>query len=370
MRVCLDIQSAVAQRAGVGRYTLQLAQHLAPLRGGDELALFYFDFQRRGQPFTAPGAQPVAVRWMPGRAAQRAWRMVGWPPFNLFAGHADVYHFPNFIRPPLGEGASVVTIHDLAFLRHPDTIEDRNYRYLTAHIRRTVEQSDAIIAVSAFTARELQDALGVPSARVVAIPSGLVTPARLPDDTEVQAARKMLRLWRPYLLSVGTLEPRKNYGFLIDVFESLTGYDGDLVIAGMRGWKYEPVLERIRRSPKAARIHYLEYVADELLPGLYAGADLFVCTSIYEGFGFTPLEAMAHGTPVVSSTGGSLPEVLGDAARLVPAWDAQAWSAAMGPLLENPSDRAALRSRGLEHVRRFRWEDAARRTWELYRSLA
>ena len=369
MRVCVDIQSAVAQRAGVGRYTQQLVQHLAASRGGDELSLFYFDFQRRGLSFTAPGATPRAVRWLPGRYVQRAWRAVRWPPYDLFAGPHDVFHFPNFIRPPLSEGKSVVTIHDLAFLRLPDTIERGNYRYLTSQIQRTIDEADRLIAVSEFTARELRELLAVPADRVVAIPSGVIPPAQLPDPTEVQAARRMLKLWRPYLLSVGTLEPRKNYDFLVRVFEALDRYDGDLVIAGMRGWKYEPLLRRMQESPKAARIRYLEYVDESLLPGLYAGADLFVFPSLYEGFGFTPLEAMGYGTPVLSSTGGSLPEVLGDAAEIVPGWEPEAWREALHRLLADPARRDALRGAGFQQIRRFRWAETAARTWDVYRSI-
>ena len=132
MRVTLDIQAAIAQRAGVGRYTKSLVEHLGPFAGSDELRLFYFDFQRKGVPFPVPGASQHAVRWCPGQFVQKAWKTLNWPPYNWFAGAADVYHFPNFIRPPLKRGKSVVTIHDIAFIRYPQTLEPRNLAYLTA----------------------------------------------------------------------------------------------------------------------------------------------------------------------------------------------------------------------------------------------
>jgi glycosyltransferase involved in cell wall biosynthesis len=370
MRVCIDIQSATANRAGVGRYTQRLVEHLVPLRGTDELACCYFDFQRRGEPFAMPGARQQVVRWCPGRYAQKAWKTISWPPFDLFSGPADVFHFPNFIRPPLSEGRSVVTIHDLAFLRMPETCERKNLAYLTGQINRTLDEADHVIAVSEFTAHELRELLDVPADRVTAIPSGLEPPGHIPDATEIQAARKMLKLWRPYVLSVGTLEPRKNYTFLADVFDALDRYDGDLVIAGMRGWKYEPILQRLAASPKAARIHYLEYVDDALLPGLYAGADAFLFPSHYEGFGFTPLEAMGLGTPVVSSAGGSLAEVLGDAALVLREWSVDLWRDAVQGLLADADRRQALAARGRAHVQRYRWEDAAARTWAVYRGLS
>jgi glycosyltransferase involved in cell wall biosynthesis len=370
MRVCLDIQSAVLQRAGVGRYTYRLAQHLGAMRGSDELTFFHFDFNRRGSPDFGPGSRVNACRWIPGRAAQGAWKMINFPPFNWFSGSADVFHFPNFIRPPVSRGATVVTIHDLAFLRMPETIEAANYRHLTRNIRRTVERADAVIAVSEFTAREIRELLDVPADRVVPIHSGVDPVPRAPHETEIVATRRMLGLERPYLLALSTLEPRKNYPFLVEVFEALTKFDGDLVIAGGRGWKFDPILDRIRRSPKAARIRYLEYVQDALLPGLYAGAELFVFPSLYEGFGFTPLEAMAHGIPVVSSAGGSLPEVLDGAALIMEDFVAESWAREIERLLADSSRRTAHRAAGFELVKSYSWAETARRTWDVYRRLA
>ncbi len=365
----MDIQAAIAQRAGVGRYAKHLAEHLAPLAGDDELSLFYFDFKHNGIPFAAPGATQCAVRWIPGRIVQAAWKRLGVPPFDRFAGAADVYHFPNFIRPPLSRGKSVVTIHDLAFLRHPETIEEKNYGYLTRCIERTVERADALIAVSEFTAREIHDLLGVPRERIATIHEGLEESWRAPDAETVRAVRRRLGLDRPYLLTVGTLEPRKNIPFLVEVFERLDSFDGDLVLAGMKGWKVEPILERIRASKRARNIRRLDYVAEADLPALYAGAELFVFASLYEGFGFTPLEAMACGTPTVAARAGSLPEVLGDAALMPEAFDPDAWAAAIDSLLGDESARASQSARGLERARAFRWPPAAAQTWALYRRL-
>lgn len=366
MRVCVDIQSAVGARAGVGRYTKLLVDHLAPLRGGNELALFYFDFQRRGTGFAVDGASERACRWLPGRFAQGAWKTVGWPPYSWFAGRADVYHFPNFIRPPLPRGASVVTIHDVAFLRFPETIERKNLAYLNGHIRRTVARADAIITVSEFTAREVEELLEVPRERLHAIPSGLDPAMLRPSADTVRALRHRLNLDRPYLLSVGTLEPRKNFGFLIDAFERLAGFDGDLVIAGRRGWKFEPLLERVARSPRRERIRLVEDLGEGDLPSLYAGAELFLLASLYEGFGFPPLEAMACGTPAVVSPGGSLDEICAGGAIVLPVDDPDRWAHELSSLLHAPSARDALRQRGADHAARFSWKETARRTWQVY----
>lgn len=375
MRVCIDIQSAIAQRAGVGRYTKLLVEHLAAARApADELALFYFDFQRRGVPFAVPGAVQRACRWLPGRYVQKAWKTIGWPPFDLFAGRADLFHFPNFIRPPLARGRSVVTIHDVAFLRMPETIEAKNYRYLTGCIRETVARSDAIIAVSEFTRREIIGLLNVPEDKVFAIHSGIESPRLKPETRNLKPESSSLELGtaagadRKFLFTVGTLEPRKNYAFLVDVFDRLD-FDGDLVIAGGRGWKFEPILERIARSPKRDRIRILDFVTDDELDRLYRTCSLFVFPSLYEGFGFPPLEAMARGAPVVSAATGSLPEVLGDAARLIEGFDAGNWAAEISSLLAGGSARMKLAGRGPSHAAQFTWTETARKTWQIYRSL-
>jgi glycosyltransferase involved in cell wall biosynthesis len=369
MRVSIDIQAAIAQRAGVGRYTKSLVEHLGPFAGSDELRLFYFDFQRRGVPFPVPGATQHAVRWCPGRIIQKAWKTINWPPYDWFAGAADVYHFPNFIRPPLTKGKSVVTIHDIAFIRYPQTLEPRNLAYLTAQIKQTVQNSDRIIAVSEFTAREIHELLDVPRDRITAVHEGLPDGFVRPAKPFVEEARLSLRLQRPYLLMVGTMEPRKNMAFLVEVFEKLAGFDGDLVIAGMYGWKYEPILKKIIHSPLAKRIRHLEYVDERLLPALYAGAELFVFPSLYEGFGFPPLEAMSCGTPVVSSTGGSLPEVLGEAAEFVPEYNSDAWAAKIQKLLTDKARKTELILRGAELVKKYSWDETAKKTWDVYRNL-
>ena len=369
MQVCVDIQSAVAQRAGVGRYTKQLVEHLALARGRDTLSLFYFDFQRKGTPFPVPEAAQAACRWLPGRIAQKAWKTVGWPPFDWFAGAADVYHFPNFIRPPLSRGRSVVTVHDLSFVRFPETLEERNLQYLTRCMRDTVQRSDAIITDSVAIADELIGHFQVDPRRVHPIHLGLNEHVARPAAARIQEARQRLGLQRPYLLSVGTLEPRKNFTFLVEAFERLRGFDGELVIAGMRGWKYEGVLEHMRTSSRVKDIRYLEYVPDADLCALYAGAELFVFPSLYEGFGFTPLEAMACGTPVISSAEGSLPEVLGDAAVILRRADADIWAREIERLLGDATELNALRIRGRQKAESYTWQETARKTWDVYRGL-
>jgi glycosyltransferase involved in cell wall biosynthesis len=369
VHICLDIQSAIAQRAGIGRYTRMLAIHLSELRGTDEISGFYFDFRRRADTNLPAGLRARAVRWLPGQLVQQAWKRLGWPPFDSLAGPADVYHFPNFIVPPLRRGRAVVTIHDLSFIRHPDCAETRNLAYLRARLTRTVARADAIITDSNFCAAEMEEMLPECRGKVTAVPLGIGSEFAEPSADVVITERLLRGLERPYILSVGTLEPRKNYTFLIEVFERLGGFDGDLVIVGRPGWKYEAILERMRNSPRAARIRWLADAADGELPLLYAGAELMLFPSLYEGFGFPPLEAMACGTPVVASAGGSLPEVLGDGARIIPEFDSEAWSAAVSNLLDDRKLRMELVARGRVRAAQYTWHETARRTWDVYRGV-
>jgi hypothetical protein len=273
---------------------------------------------------------------VPGRVAQGLWKTLNWPPFHTFAGEADLYHFPNFTRPPLRRGRSVITVHDLAFLRLPETLEEKNRLYLQARMKPSVERADAIITVSRFTAHELTDLMGVPAAKLHAIHSGIDADMKPPAPGAVSALRKKLGLDRPYLLMVGTLEPRKNIPFLVDVFERLEKFDGDLVIAGRPGWKYEPILQRLRTSRRAARIKLIQDLGEGELPTLYGGAELFVLPSLYEGFGFPPLESMACGVPAVVAPAGAMAEVCGEAALVIPDYDADAWATAVQRLLDSP----------------------------------
>lgn len=365
----VDIQAALAQRAGVGRYTKSLVEALAPLAGHDELSLFCFDFMRRGVPIRAPGARVKSVRWIPGRVVQQFWKRGGGLPFDFFAGPADVFHFPNFVCPPLRNGRVVVTCHDVVFKCLPHTVEPRNLEYLNTRMPETVERADAIIAVSQCTARDLINFLNVPAEKITVIYEGVDDHLKRPDSAAIAAMRERLKLERPYLLMVGTIEPRKNIPFLVDVFEALGDFDGDLVLAGMKGWRAEPIIHWMRNSTRHHQIRWLEYVPEEHLAALYAGAEVFVFPSLYEGFGFPPLEAMLCGTPVVSSKTGALEEILGDACVQLEEFDVQTWADAIHDLLEDSARRSALVQKGFERASRYTWLRCAEETWKLYRRL-
>ncbi len=370
MNIILDYQPAVQQRAGIGRYTRLLGRYLPDyLNVEDNLGLFYFDFKRKADVTDIPTDMLRPCRLVPGKIIEQLWKRRLPPKYNWLAGKADLYHFTNFIIPPIKRKAkTVVTICDMSFMRHPECAEARNLAYIRSRIADTVKRADSIVTISEFSKKEIEHFFPASTGKVSSIYLGIDQNFSAVGDSAVKSMRKRLGLERPYILAVGTLEPRKNYKFLIDVFEILDA-DVDLVIAGSPGWKYGPILDRIKVSSKESRIHCLNYVGDGDLAALYSGAELYVMTSLYEGFGFPPLEAMQCGVPVVSSRGGSLEEVLGDAAEIVPSFDAEEWAVALKRNLTDSALRSERSRLGFDVARRYRWEETARQTAEVYRDV-
>lgn len=370
MKIVIDIQSAVTQRAGVGRYTRELLEHLPRVMNPDDcLTGFFFDFKGKAQPSVASSVALRRCGWCPGRIAEQVWKRVNWPPYDWFSGPADIFHFPNFTARPITSGHAVITVHDVSFIRYPQFTEARNLAFLSARLPESVRCAEVIITDSKFSAAEIVDTLQVPSERVVPIPLGISPQFSRPQPEALTAFRKKYNLFKPYILTVGTLEPRKNLPFLISCFEQLEDFDGELILAGTKGWLYEPIIDRIKQSSCHDRIRMLEGLPDAAIPSLYAAAELFVCASFYEGFGFPPLEAMACGTPVLSSNGGALRETLGQAACVMEDFDLEHWLNQFRRVLSDSNLRTDMIERGSAHAAGFRWEETARQTWQIYRRL-
>jgi glycosyltransferase involved in cell wall biosynthesis len=259
-----------------------------------------------------------------------------------------------------------VTIHDLAFLRFPQTFKPLHRQRLVWFTRNAVHRADRIIAISESTKHDLCNLMAVPTDRIDVVHHGVDHDLFHEDGL---AAKRAV----PYILSVGTVQPRKNYSLLLRAFEKVCEMwrePLELVIVGQRGWMWEPIEAEIRTSPVATRIHWLGYVADEQLPPLYRGATLVAMPSLCEGFGLPLLEAMACGAPVIASAASCFPEVCGDAARLIDPNDERAWADAMRELLGDAEKRNELRRRGLARAAQFTWERTARETIAVYHKVA
>jgi glycosyltransferase involved in cell wall biosynthesis len=293
-------------------------------------------------------------------------------PADLLTGTVDVFHSPDYLLPPVRRGKKVVTVHDLSFLRHPEAAEPSLRAFLCASVPRSVRKADLVLGDSESTRQDVIELLGIDGDRVEVVYPGVDGAFRVIDDQHHLAAVKQLYgLDCPFILNVGTLEPRKNLVTLLDAYAALRrrGLEHKLVIAGGRGWLYDGVFRRLEELSLEQDVIFLGYVAEEHLPALYSLADLLVFPSLYEGFGLPPLEAMACGTPVITSDSSSLPEVVGKAGLMVPARDADALAEAIATVLADSVLREDLVKQGLSWAAQFTWRAAGEKLLAIYQRL-
>ncbi len=373
MRVAIDLQPACRERSGVGQYAWYLARHLPAAAPDDDFVGLAFG--RAGgeiELLRAPNFRTVRRRFVPARGISLLWKTLDWPPADLFTGPVDLVHFPSFIARPLRYAGAVATIHDLAHLRMPECAEPRNAAFLNAHLPRTLERARLVLADSEFTAREIEGLFGYPRGRIRVTHLGVDGRFSPRGEAEKEGARRRHGLPPEFILCVGTIEPRKNIGALLDAYRLLREGGGDLpplVLIGGGGWRDEEgrVERRIASPPLRGSVCRLRYIGHDELPAIYSSARLFVFPALYEGFGLPPLEAMACGTPVVCSDAASMPEVVGDAALLVPPRDAGRLAAAIRRLLDDDGLARGLAQRGIERAGRFTWAATAGATVAAYR---
>jgi glycosyltransferase involved in cell wall biosynthesis len=288
-------------------------------------------------------------------------------PLILRQQRADLFHGTLNVVPLACPVPSVVTIHDLAFIRFPYTFRSYNRTYLDLATRVSVRRATRILAVSEHTKREVVGLLGVPAERVVVTPNAARVHFHPPAAEALAAFRTRHSLPEQFVLYVGTLEPRKNLTTLLDAYAQIARQSAvPLLVGGGKGWMYDAVFARLEALGLRDRVHFVGYLDEEELPLWYAAARLFVFPSLYEGFGMPPLEAMACGTPVVTSNSSSLPEVVGDAGLMVAPMDVDALADAIMRLLSDEALHADLRERGLRRAQQFAWHTTAERTRDAY----
>jgi alpha-1,3-rhamnosyl/mannosyltransferase len=379
MRVALDGQPLLAPLTGVGHYTRQLVQALARTDENHRLyvlAPYPLHIVRRRAPrlsgFTEPNVELVVPGWWTTMRA-RLQRRLGCEP-ELSYGidpPCDVFHATNNIFPYRVRAAhSVLTIHDLTLLLFPEWHPAERLARMVPALEPAVVRASHIITPSRSTRDDVLKLLPVDPERISVVPEG-VAPIFAPRPAGEVAARLAplgLRAGE-YLLFVGTIEPRKNLLRLLQAMELTASTTGPLVLAGGHGWNDTAIRVTVERLERTGRVRSLGYVPDELRPVLLTGARAFVYPSLYEGFGLPPLEAMACGTPVLTSNVSSLPEVVGDAALFVNPDDVDALATALARLWRDETLRADLRARGLAQARQFSWERTARLTLDVYRAV-
>lgn len=377
MRIGIDVTSALTQGGGIGRYTRELVR-----------AITLQDYKNDYQLFSAkpPAVLPVPnplpdgknITYKPAPLDEkwlyRFWYRMRWPlPVQLVTGQLDLFHSPDFVLPPVsGRIPTLLTVHDLSFVHFPHVYTTTLVSYLNRVVPWSVRRATHVLADSVATKQDLIEIWNVPEKKITVLYSGVDADfAPVDDENRLVAVREKYALGQaPYIFTVGTIQPRKNYQMLIQAFAKVAQtQEHNLVIAGGKGWLYDEILAEVHAQNLVGRVLFTGFVDDVDLPTLYSGASLFVFPSLYEGFGLPLLEAMSCGVPVISSDASCLPEVAGRAAVLLPPHKTAAWTEAMEALLNSPVDRAQLVASGYAQAKQFSWEKSAQQLLHIYGRL-
>lgn len=370
MKVALELQPCCGKRTGIGNYAYELAKRLAR-HDGLEFQGNLFNFRGRNDNSSSLSgiSMPVAEnRLMPYGVYRRTWNAAPFSYGALFP-QADITHFFNYIVPPRVKGKVITTVHDMTYLRYPETMDPKNLRRIRNGIQRSIDASEIVLTISEFSKREITELLDIPEERLAVV----YYAASLGSDTgDFPAVSAQYNIRRPYILYVGTIEPRKNLMRLLRAFERLkkeANIPHQLVLAGGKGWVCEDIYRTASEITGNQDVVFCGYVSSAVKNALYANAAAFVFPSLYEGFGIPPLEAMTFGVPVICAGAASLPEVVGDAAALVDPLDEVDIAEGIWKVISNQDYAKALGERGRTRARKFSWEDSAQTLFNLYRSM-
>jgi glycosyltransferase involved in cell wall biosynthesis len=371
LHIAIDAHSVGTQLAGNETYATNLIQALAQIDSINQYTL-YVTRREAVERFSGRWANFSVSQTLPHTPLVRI-------PLTLSAAlrrnPVDVLHV-QFTAPPLAPCPFVVSIHDLSFEHLPLTFKRRSRMQLRLTVRSSARKAARILALSESARQDIIVTYGIPPERVTMIP--LAAPAHFApvrDEKELQRVRQTYGIDGDYILSVGSIQPRKNLTRLVRAFSLLrTERPGvklpKLVLVGKKGWLYDETLRVIAESGIGNEILLTGYVPEADLPALYSGAICFVYASYFEGFGLPPLEAMKCGTPVIVGNQTSLPEVVDDAGLMVNPFDEAEIMSALARLIDSPDLRERLRVKGLKRADEFSWHETARRTLEVYKQVA
>lgn len=363
------------EKAGIGHYTYFLVKHVLQIDKKNHYFL-YFDYQY-SEPKEFLQAKNVTLRQFPFSRYKR------YLPFGyshilssaaLQRDKLDVFHAPANTIPLYYTGPSVVTIHDLAIYTHPEWFPNGQDFSKKIIVPSTLSRAKRIIAVSQSTKQDIQRLFHISPKIIDVVYEGYAADKRLTKEVKEQV-QKQYHLKEKYIFFVGSLEPRKNLPALIKAFDSIVNTnwkkwkDWQLVIAGAKGWKYDDIMQAIKQAKCGSQIRYIGYVSHQEKLALLSGSTLFAFPSLWEGFGLPVLEAMGMGIPVLTSNISALPEVCGDAARLINPKKFGEIRAGLQDLMSDAQLRKELSHQGLMRAKSFSWITTARKTVDIYEKV-
>lgn len=367
MIIAVDYTPAVLQRAGIGRFTRDLIRSVIELDRRNTYRLVV-----AGASVDEAFPDNVQIVRLPftDRQAMHMWHRLRLPvPIETFIGRFDVFHGTNFLLPYMRSKRSVVTIHDLTFMVHPEFAEPSLVRFLKRAVPATLARAKHVCADSVATRDDLVQLLGIAEKQVTVVYGGVDPRFRpIEDATVVRRVKERYPLDRPYILALGTREPRKNLSGLLDAYSTVraNGLRPRLLLAGPAGWREEGFAEKLNGLEFKDDVISLGFVPDEDLPALLTLAGCFVYPSHYEGFGLPVLEALACGVPVVCGNRSSLPEVAGGSAILVPPERPEEIAGAIQNVLTDPGLARRLQRNGPAQAAKFNWRSGAEKQIAVY----
>ncbi|RKD32279.1 glycosyltransferase family 4 protein [Thermohalobacter berrensis] len=375
MKIGVEIQPILKDKTGVGWYTQKILKNF-----------YNNDFNFEGYGFNFINRNNIKDsleninfnikinKLIPYSIYRRVWAYIPLTYNSLFNSKADIYHFFNYIVPPRIKGKVIVTVYDMVYKLHPETMDKRNFNRLDKELKRSVEKADKIITISKNSKKEIIKFLDVSEEKVEIVHPGIDIKLYNRDFNreEINKVREKYKLPEKYILYLGTLEPRKNISTIIKAYQNLLKkYDTNiyLVIAGKKGWMYKEIFKKVKDYGIEKKVIFTGYVDEEDKPLIYKMSKAFVFPSLYEGFGMPVLEAMSAGVPVITSNTSALPEVVGNAGLLVNPKSTKELTNAIIKVIEDRNSRNKMVQEGIRQSKKFSWKRSAEKLLQVYREV-
>ncbi len=380
LKIAFDVQLLMkGEKTGIGWCTENLLKNMAQYDGFVyQLNCFTLGYNseqlQNVEKYMSLGFKIKKCTWFHDVFYRMMWSFFP-VPYSLFFGkNTDITMFFNYLIPPGVRGKKIAIIYDMTYKTYPETVRNRTRHLLNLALEKSCQRADHIITISEFSKKEIMKYLGIPKDKITVMPCGVDFSIYHPNYSvdEVNKVVEKYNIDSPYILYLGTLEPRKNIERLIQAYGKLSEEKKNLpklVLAGRKGWMYESIFKTVKTLNLEEKIIFTGYVDEKDAPILMKGAEIFLFPSIYEGFGMPPLEAMACGTPVLVSNVSSLPEVVGDAGIQVNPFSIESIKNGMEYLINNKEKRLELSLRGIQKSKAFTWDVSAQILRKVFNGL-